>query len=130
MADGLVVAREAVAISTIVNGRTDLVADLGLAMTDLQMGGAVVGSYLPTDATGLTATPGVWAAGNVSAPMAQVITSAAAGSAAGAAIHLDLMTEDNKAAVAAHRARKSRFWDHRIALIVDGPGGPPDQGPA
>jgi hypothetical protein len=62
---------------------------------------------LPADATGLTATPGVWAAGNVVAPMAQVITSAAAGSGVGAAIHLDLISEDTDVAVTALRARRA-----------------------
>ncbi len=49
----------------------------------------------------------MWAAGNVAAPMAQVITSAAAGSATGAAIHLDLIGEDTDLAVTALRARRA-----------------------
>ncbi len=126
MADGQVVSRKAVAITTVLEGRTDLVADLGLAMTDVKIGDTVAGSYLPADASGLTGTPGVWAAGNLSAPLAQVITSAAAGGAAGAAIHLDLMAEDNRVAVDAHRARiadrSSRYWDHRVARMVAGTG--------
>jgi thioredoxin reductase len=46
------------------------------------------------DATGLTTTVGVWAAGNVVDPRAQVITSAGAGSAAAIAINADLVQED------------------------------------
>ena len=42
------------------------------------------------DGTGLTSVPGVWAAGNVADPRAQVITSAGAGSAAAIAINADL----------------------------------------
>ncbi len=38
--------------------------------------------------------PGVWAAGNVVDPRAQVITSAGAGSAAAIAINADLVRED------------------------------------
>ncbi|GAA2723317.1 thioredoxin reductase [Cellulomonas aerilata] len=105
MADGRVIARQAVAIGTGLAGREDLVADLGLSMSDLEMGGAVLGRYLPTDATGATTMPGVWAAGNVAAPMAQVINSAAAGATAGSSIHMDLMGEDVAAAVSTHRAR-------------------------
>ncbi len=105
MADGRVIPRQAVAIGTGLVGREDLVAALGLSMSDLEMGGAVLGRFLPTDATGATTTPGVWAAGNVAAPMAQVINSAAAGATAGSSIHMDLMGEDVAAAVATHRSR-------------------------
>jgi len=103
MADGRLVSREAVGIATFLAGRDDLVADLGLEMSDLEMGGAVLGRYLAADPTGATATPGVWAAGNVAAPMAQVIGSAAAGAAAGSMMHTDMVTEDVAIAVAAHR---------------------------
>jgi len=107
LADGRVIARQAVAVAPVVNGRDDLVVDLGLSMTDLEVGGTVIGRYLAADPTGATTTPGVWAAGNVSAPMAQVINAAAAGAAAGAAIHLDLVTDDTAAAVATHRAARA-----------------------
>ena len=106
LGDGRVVARQALVISTGLEARTDLLSDLGLATTELELGGVVAGHYLPTDPAGLTATPGVWAAGNVAAPMAQVITSAAAGSGVGAAIHMDLITQDTQMAVAALRARQ------------------------
>lgn len=105
LADGSLVARQAVSIATFAAGREDLVADLGLQMTDLQMGGTVLGHYLAADPSGATATAGVWAAGNVAAPMAQVSSSAAAGAAAGSAMHMDMVTEDLSIAVAAHRAR-------------------------
>ncbi len=105
MADGRRVARQAVGIGTALVGREDLVADLGLSMSDLEMGGTVLGRYLAADASGATATPGVWAAGNVAAPMAQVINSAAAGATAGSMIHLDLVTEDVAVAVTAYRTR-------------------------
>jgi len=131
MEDGRVVARRALATGTLVRGREDLVADLGLTMSDLELGGAVLGRYLPADAAGATAVPGVWAAGNVAAPMAQVVTSAAAGAAAGSAVHADLLTEDVAVAVAAHRRRRSaqaprdvpatEWWDHREARWVRSP---------
>ena len=107
MADGRVIARQAVAVATRLEAHQDLLADLGLATTDLELGGVLAGRYLPADPSGLTATPGVWAAGNVAAPMAQLITSAAAGSGVGAAIHLDLLGEDTEIAVAALRARRA-----------------------
>ena len=46
------------------------------------------------DATGRTSVPGVWAAGNLADPRAQVITSAGAGSAAAIAINADLVQQD------------------------------------
>jgi len=46
---------------------------------------------------------GVWVAGNVTDLPAQVVTSAAAGLAAGAAINGDLIAADTKTAVDAHR---------------------------
>jgi len=49
----------------------------------------------------------VWAAGNLSAPMVQVIDAAAAGAGAGSAIHLDLLDEDVEVAVAVHRAQST-----------------------
>ena len=55
------------------------------------------------DATGLTSVAGIWAAGNVSDPMAQVVTSAAQGLMAGAAINGDLVMEAARLAVAATR---------------------------
>ncbi len=110
MVDGRVIARQAVAIATVLDARDDLVADLGLELSVLELGGVAAGRYLPADPSGATATPGVWTAGNVSAPMAQVIASASAGAAAGAAIHLDLIGEDTALAVAALRARTPVCW--------------------
>ena len=53
---------------------------------------------------GATSVPGVWAAGNVADPRAQVITAAGAGSAAAIAINADLVTADVARSVAAARA--------------------------
>jgi thioredoxin reductase len=46
------------------------------------------------DGSGRTSIPGVWAAGNVVDPRAQVITAAGAGSAAAIAINADLVDEE------------------------------------
>jgi thioredoxin reductase len=63
-----------------------LVLDLGC---DVDADGWVV-----TDGTGRTSVPGVWAAGNLADPRAQVITAAGAGSAAAIAVNADLTTDD------------------------------------
>ena len=101
LADGSVHPLQALAVATGVQAREDLVADLGLSLADLEIGGAVLGRYLPADANGATAVPGVWAAGNVATPMAQVIGSAAAGATAGSMVHMDLIAEDTGVRVAA-----------------------------
>lgn len=62
-----------------------------------------LGDYIDSDATGLTLIPGVWVAGNVTDPKAQVISSAAAGVTAGAAINADLIADEVQRAVAARR---------------------------
>jgi thioredoxin reductase len=50
--------------------------------------------FVTVDGTGRTSSFGVWAAGNVVDPRAQVITAAGAGSAAAIAINADLVQED------------------------------------
>ncbi len=58
--------------------------------------------FVIVDGTGRTSVNGVWAAGNVVDPRAQVITAAGAGSAAAIAINADLVQDDISAAVRAH----------------------------
>ena len=55
--------------------------------------------WVTVDATGRTSVPGVWAAGNVVDPRAQVITAAGAGSAAAIALNADLVDDDVRNAV-------------------------------
>jgi thioredoxin reductase len=78
--------------------RAGFLAELGLQPTVHSLG---VGEYIAADPTGLTAVPGVWVAGNVTDLAAQVGGAAAAGALAGAAINLDLVTEEAREAVAA-----------------------------
>jgi thioredoxin reductase len=59
--------------------------------------------WVVTDDTGRTTVAGVWAAGNVRNPRAQVITAAGEGSAAAIALNADLVDEDVHHAVALHR---------------------------
>jgi thioredoxin reductase len=56
--------------------------------------------WIIVDKSGLTSAPGVWAAGNVVNPRAQVITAAGEGSAAAIAINNDLVEQDIADAVA------------------------------
>ena len=55
--------------------------------------------WVTVDNTGRTSVPGVWAAGNVVDPRAQVITAAGAGSAAAIALNADLVEDDVRNAV-------------------------------
>ena len=60
---------------------------------------ADVDGWVIVDITGRTSVAGVWAAGNIVDPRAQVITAAGAGSAAAIAINADLVDEDVRSAV-------------------------------
>jgi thioredoxin reductase len=100
---GRVIPRQALAVQTLLEARADFLADLGLRATTREGRGVVVGTAVDSDPTGATDIPGVWVAGNVTDPMGQVITSAAAGLMAGAAINGDLIAEDTRRAVDAYR---------------------------
>ncbi|HET9928508.1 MAG TPA: hypothetical protein VFQ09_06830, partial [Rubrobacter sp.] len=102
--NGEVIPRSAVVIGPRFDVRAGMLAGLGLEATAHPSG---VGEHVESDATGLTAVPGVWVAGNVTDPTAQVLGSANAGAMAGAAINADLVAEDTRVAVAARRDRLS-----------------------
>ncbi len=55
--------------------------------------------WITVDTIGHTSVPGVWAAGNIVDPRAQIITAAGAGSAAAIAINADLVDDDVRIAV-------------------------------
>ena len=61
--------------------------------------------FVRVDGTGRTSVPGVWAAGNVANPRAQVITAAGEGSTAAISINADLIQEDVERAVSANSPR-------------------------
>jgi thioredoxin reductase len=85
--DGRVVERTAVFVRPVNVPRPDgLLAALGADAGD--------DGFVTVDATGRTSVPGLWAAGNVVDPRAQVINAAGAGSAAAIAINADLVRED------------------------------------
>jgi thioredoxin reductase (NADPH) len=91
LADGRVVPRAAVFVAPRFVPRDQLLTDLGCRADE--------NGWVTTDPTGRTSVPGVWAAGNVVDPRAQVITAASAGSFAAAAINGHLVEEDIERAV-------------------------------
>ncbi|WP_329377275.1 NAD(P)/FAD-dependent oxidoreductase [Streptomyces sp. NBC_01351] len=85
--------------------RSGVLTSLGLPTAGLERDGHVIGTCVASDAaTGATALPGVWVAGNVTAPMAQVAGAAAQGVQAAVAINADLIEEQIRRAVEAYRA--------------------------
>lgn len=97
LADGRIVARRVLAVATVLRARTEGLAGLGLPMEDLPGGGRRFAS----GPAGATDVPGVWVAGNVTDPNAQVGASAAAGALAGAMINALLAVAGTDAAVTA-----------------------------
>lgn len=96
LADGRVVRRTAVFVRPQMVPNNDALTSLGCQMHE---------GWVIADATGRTSVPGIWAAGNVINPRAQVITAAGEGSSAAIAINADLVDED--VAEAVRRARTS-----------------------
>jgi thioredoxin reductase len=105
LSDGRLVRRDALAVSPRVAVRAGFLAPLGLAAA-----AHPVGEHIPSEPGGRTAVPGVWVAGNVTEPAAQVGSAAAAGAFAGAHINADLVAEETSQAVAAPALRAS--WRH------------------
>jgi thioredoxin reductase (NADPH) len=105
LAGGTVVPRQALAVATTMEARAGFLTTLGLQPEPVEIGGVRIGTRIAADGNGATAVPGVWAAGNVTNPMAQVMVSAAAGMMAGAVINGELITEETAAAVAELRRR-------------------------
>ncbi|WP_216217172.1 NAD(P)/FAD-dependent oxidoreductase [Amycolatopsis aidingensis] len=115
LGDGSLVEREVVTVAPRMVARAGFLTDLGLCPAEHPMG-----EYIPTDRTGRTEVPGVWAAGNVTELSAQVGAAAAAGALAGAQINLDLVTEDTRLAVVAFRDPFSPEREARVAELVMG----------
>lgn len=98
---GRVIPRQALAVQTYLRARAEFLDELGLKAVEREVRGMTIGTAVEAGPGGTTSVPGVWVAGNVTDPMSQVVTSAAAGFAAGAAINGDLVGEDTRLAVAA-----------------------------
>jgi thioredoxin reductase len=91
MDDGCVVPRDALFVPPRFVPNNQLIVDLGC---DVDVDG-----WVTADVTGRTSIRGVWAAGNLVDPRAQVITAAGAGSAAAIAVNADLVEDDVRDAV-------------------------------
>ena len=95
--DGRSVERDAVFVRPRFHPHDGLMAALGCAVDEQ--------GWVVVDQTGRTSVPGVWAAGNVVDPRAQVITAAGQGSAAAIALNADLVAEDLAQDLADHRGQ-------------------------
>lgn len=93
--DGRHVPREAVFLAPRMVPRDGLLDGLGCARDD--------SGWVTTDRSGRTSVAGVWVAGNIADPRAQVVVAAGQGAAAAFAVNHDLVDEDVRAAVAARR---------------------------
>ena len=78
-----------------------MLVPLGLKPAEVLIGEHVIGTRIEAGPAGATAVPGVWVAGNLTDVQAQVITAAAAGLTAAAAINLDLVLEETRQAAGA-----------------------------
>ncbi|MGO2773994.1 MAG: NAD(P)/FAD-dependent oxidoreductase [Brachybacterium tyrofermentans] len=101
---GEVVPRTVLVAATVMHPRLEGLDALGLAIEEVPGG---MGEKISSGFAGATEVPGVWVAGNVTDPSAQVGPSAAAGSLAGGHINGMLVMADAEAAVAAHRERSA-----------------------
>jgi thioredoxin reductase len=87
-----VVPRSVVFVGSFLVPHDELLIGLGCEIDDH--------GWARTDATGRTSVPGVWAAGNVANPRAQVVSAAGMGSAAAIAMNADMVQEEVRAATA------------------------------
>jgi thioredoxin reductase/2-polyprenyl-3-methyl-5-hydroxy-6-metoxy-1,4-benzoquinol methylase len=106
LADGTRVPLDALVVAPRMTARAELLAPLGLFPAEVRRGEEVLGTRIEADPAGATGVPGVWVAGNLADIQAQVITAAAAGLTAAAAINADLVAEDARRAVERHRAHQ------------------------
>jgi thioredoxin reductase len=100
LADGRLIERDALVVGPRMVARAAFLGDLGLHTAEHPSG---MGDHVVVDAGGATAVPGVYAAGNVADPSAQVGGAGAAGAFAAARINADLVAEETATAVQALR---------------------------
>ncbi|CCH31720.1 NAD(P)/FAD-dependent oxidoreductase [Actinosynnema sp. NPDC047251] len=100
LADGTVVARDALVVAPRMVARVGFLRAIGLHPVEHPSG---AGEHLAADPTGRTDVHGVWVAGNSADLAAQVGAAAAAGAMAGAQINADLVAEETRLAVDAYR---------------------------
>ncbi|RSO07788.1 thioredoxin reductase [Streptomyces sp. WAC 06783] len=105
LAGGAVVPCRALVVAPRFDVRAKVVESLGLEVAEMVVGdGAVLGSYVAARPGGATSVPGVWAAGNVTDPVATVSGAAAMGVRAAGEINFDLVEEETRRAVRERRA--------------------------
>ncbi len=108
LADNERIEADAVVVGPRFRVRAEPFASLGLRTAVHPTG---LGDFVETDATGATAVPGLYAAGNVTDPSQQVSQAAANGSRVGAMISFSLADDDIRAA--ARPSANEADWDHR-----------------
>lgn len=108
---------QALAVGTRMEARSALLESLGLSP---QVHPSGAGRYIEADAMGATAVRGVYAGGNASNLMAQVITAAAEGAMAGARINADLIEEETRWAVEGHFGPFSAASEAAVSKMVLG----------
>ena len=110
LADGRLIAAEAIAVGPAFTARVEPFTSLGLQTSPHPSG---LGDVVVVDERGQTAVPGLYAAGNVTDPSHQVSSAAADGSRVAAMISVDLAREDLLAA--ARPSGNQADWDHRYS---------------
>lgn len=102
MQDGTVIPRTALVVAPRAETYSPLLDSLGVRPVPHPLGEQVGESYT-ADPSGASDLPGLWLAGNVTDLTAQVISSAAQGVLAAAAVNADLIDMETRNAVEQHR---------------------------
>jgi len=108
--DGRHVEADAVAIATHFAVRTEPFKELDIATASHPSG---LGDVIATDAQGATSVPGLYAAGNVTDPVQQVLQAAANGGSVAGMISFDLAHEDIETAT--RNTSSQPDWEHRYS---------------
>ena len=98
--DDRIVPSEALMVAPVVRTDPRFPSQSGLTISDFEMAGTVLGSFVASDATGATVVAGVWVAGNVRNVFDWVIAAATGGTMAETAINADLVKVETERAVA------------------------------
>jgi thioredoxin reductase len=121
LADGTSVPLDALIVAPLMIANADLLVPLGIVPAEVRVDGQVIGTQVEAGPAGATSVPGVWVAGNLAGIQAQVITSAAAGLTAGAAINADLAVEDARRAT--HRRSAADLFTQTLSQVNPGVAG-------
>jgi thioredoxin reductase/SAM-dependent methyltransferase len=110
LADQRRIDADAVAVGPGFRARVEPFAALGVQLNQHPSG---LGDVLPTDATGQTAVPGLYAAGNMTDPSQQLLQAAADGARVGAMVAFGLADDDIR--TASRLSGNEADWDHRYS---------------